>query len=216
MVRARARFGGRGESLLSADQDNALVHAGTEEDDGWFAALGSRLADLLDEAGVRRCSGGIMASNREWRGTVPAWRERVDGWLRRSTPEDLLHVDIFYDLAPVAGTLGLGRELHAVAVEAAQGSPAFTSVAVARRESMRRRHVARSRSPSPPCRSRSARSGGFVRTKEGSISSSAGCFRSLASRAPWPFGSGPGRGRLPSASRTPVRRGAFRRPMPRP
>lgn len=117
--------GGRGESLLSADQDNALVYDGSEEDDGWFAALGSRLADLLDEAGVRRCSGGIMASNREWRGTVPAWRERVAGWLRRSAPDDLLHVDIFYDLLPVAGTLRLGRELHAAAVEAARGSPAF-------------------------------------------------------------------------------------------
>ena len=117
--------GGRGESLLSADQDNALVHAGAEEDDDWFAALGSRLADLLDEAGVRRCRGGIMASNREWRGNVRAWRERVDGWLRRSTPDDLLHVDIFYDLVPVAGALGLGRELHAAAVEAARGSRAF-------------------------------------------------------------------------------------------
>ena len=117
--------GGRGESLLSADQDNALVYDGSEEDDGWFAALGSRLADLLDEAGVRRCRGGIMASNREWRGTVPAWRERVAGWLRRSAPDDLLHVDIFYDLLPVAGTLRLGRELHAAAVEAARGSPAF-------------------------------------------------------------------------------------------
>ena len=123
--------GGRGESLLSADQDNALVHAGAEEDDGWFAALGSRLADLLDEAGVRRCRGGIMASNREWRGTVPAWRERVDGWLRRSTPEDLLHVDIFYDLVPVAGRLELGRELHSAAVEAARGSPAFIAALAA-------------------------------------------------------------------------------------
>ena len=86
--------GGRGESLLSADQDNAIVHAGSEEDDAWFAALGSHLADLLDEAGVRRCQGGIMAANAEWRGSVPAWRERVAGWLRRSAPEDLLHVDI--------------------------------------------------------------------------------------------------------------------------
>ena len=117
--------GGRGESLLSADQDNALVHAGAEEDDGWFAALGARLADLLDEAGVRRCRGGIMASNREWRGSLPAWRERVDGWLRRATPDDLLHVDVFYDLVPVAGALGLGRDLHTAAVEAARGSRAF-------------------------------------------------------------------------------------------
>ena len=120
--------GGRGESLLSADQDNALVHSGTQEDDAWFAAFGSRIADLLDEAGVRRCDGGIMASSRQWRGSVPAWRERVAGWLRRSTPQDLLHVDIFYDLVPVAGALGLGRELHAGAVEAAQGSPAFIAL----------------------------------------------------------------------------------------
>ena len=120
--------GGRGESLLSADQDNALVHAGSEEDDGWFAALGSRVADLLDEAGVRRCPGGIMASNREWRGSLATWRERVAGWLRRSRPDDLLHVDIFYDLLPVAGHLELGRELHGAAIEAARGSPAFIAL----------------------------------------------------------------------------------------
>ncbi len=120
--------GGRGESLLSADQDNALVHAGTEGDDVWFAALGSRLADLLDEAGVRRCQGGIMASNPEWRGTTTVWRERVAGWLRRSTPEDLLHVDIFYDLVPVAGTAELGRELHAAAIETAERAPAFIAL----------------------------------------------------------------------------------------
>ena len=120
--------GGRGESLLSADQDNALVHAGADADDEWFAALGAHVADLLDEVGVRRCPGGIMASNPGWRGTTEAWRERVAGWLRRSTPDDLLHVDIFYDLAPVAGALELGRELHASAIEAAQRSPAFLAL----------------------------------------------------------------------------------------
>ena len=120
--------GGRGESLLSADQDNAIVHGGSEADDPWFAALGSRMADLLDEAGVRRCPGGIMASNPEWRGTLALWRERVDGWLRRSTPEDLLHVDIFYDLLPVAGAAELGRELHAAAVDAAGRAPAFIAL----------------------------------------------------------------------------------------
>ena len=120
--------GGRGESLLSADQDNAIVHAGSDEDDAWFAALGSRLADLLDEAGVRRCQGGIMASNPEWRGHLPAWRQRVAGWLGRSTPEDLLHVDIFYDLMPVAGHTELGRELHAAAIDAAGQAPAFIAL----------------------------------------------------------------------------------------
>ena len=120
--------GGRGESLLSADQDNAIVHAGSEEDDAWFAALGSRVADLLDEAGVRRCQGGIMGSNPEWRGSLPVWRERIAGWLRRSNPEDLLHVDIFYDLLPVAGAADLGRELHTAAVDAAGQAPVFIAL----------------------------------------------------------------------------------------
>src|SRR5207244_1609736 len=37
---------GRGESLLAADQDNALVHAGGEDLDPWFAELGVRSADM--------------------------------------------------------------------------------------------------------------------------------------------------------------------------
>ena len=120
--------GGRGESLLSADQDNAIVHAGSEQDDAWFAALGSHMADLLDEAGVRRCQGGIMASNPEWRGSMQVWRERVAGWLQRSSPEDLLHVDIFYDLMPVAGATELGRELYDAAVDAAGRTPSFLAL----------------------------------------------------------------------------------------
>ena len=119
--------GGRGESLLSADQDNALVHAGSE-DAAWFQAFGSRMADLLDEAGVRRCQGGIMASNPEWRGTMAVWRERVSRWLRRSNSEDLLHVDIFYDLLPVAGDTELGRALHAEVIDAAERAPTFLAL----------------------------------------------------------------------------------------
>ena len=59
---------------------------------------------------------------------MPAWRERLDGWLRRSAPEDLLHVDIFYDLVPVAGAAGLGHDLHAAAVDAAGRTPTFIAL----------------------------------------------------------------------------------------
>jgi DNA polymerase-3 subunit epsilon/CBS domain-containing protein len=117
--------GGRGESLLSADQDNALIHAGSASDDGWFAALGERAADLLDSAGVPRCKGGVMAATPAWRGTLAQWRERVDEWLRRARPEDLLNVDIFFDLTPVTGDAALARTLHADAVAAAGATSAF-------------------------------------------------------------------------------------------
>ncbi|MGA8007463.1 MAG: DUF294 nucleotidyltransferase-like domain-containing protein [Burkholderiales bacterium] len=120
--------GGRGESLLGADQDNALIHSGGDADDPWFEDFGARIATLLDEAGLPRCNGGVMAANREWRGTMQNWRARVDSWLRRARHEDLMHVDIFFDLAPVAGEASFARTLHADAVAAASHTPPFTNL----------------------------------------------------------------------------------------
>jgi DNA polymerase-3 subunit epsilon/CBS domain-containing protein len=117
--------GGRGESLLGADQDNALIHTGSAEDDAWFADFGTRLADLLDTVGVPRCKGDVMAASAQWRGTVSDWNHRVDDWLRRARPQDLLNVDIFFDLAPVAGNPELAHRLHTDAVRAASKTPPF-------------------------------------------------------------------------------------------
>ena len=119
---------GRGESLLSLDQDNALIHAGERSDDVWFAEFGAEVAAMLDEAGLPRCKGRVMASNAEWRGTVADWRERVQGWLRHGRPKDLLNVDIFFDLIPVAGDAELARELHSGAVESAKRSRTFIAL----------------------------------------------------------------------------------------
>ena len=119
---------GRGESLLTADQDNALVHGGSAADDGWFAGFGEAIAELLDEAGIPKCRGGVMAANVHWRGTPADWRTRIDGWLRRARPEDLLDVDIFFDLVPVAGDAALARALHAQAIGAAAQARPFLAL----------------------------------------------------------------------------------------
>ncbi len=124
--------GGRGESLLGADQDNAIVHAGDDGNDGgdgardpWFAALGAAMADLLAEAGVPRCDGGVMAANPPWRGSEAAWRARIEQWLGRARPEDLLSVDIFFDLRVAHGPAGLGERLLADAVAGAARTRPF-------------------------------------------------------------------------------------------
>ena len=119
---------GRGESLLAADQDNALVHTGSAADDGWFARFGEAISGLLDDAGIPKCRGGVMAANVHWRGTPGDWRARIEGWLRRARPEDLLDVDIFFDLAPVAGDATLARALHAQAVGAAAHARPFLAL----------------------------------------------------------------------------------------
>jgi DNA polymerase-3 subunit epsilon/CBS domain-containing protein len=52
-----------------------------------------------------------MARNPPWRGSLATWRARIDGWVRRSRGEDLLAVDIFFDLRAVHGDGAMAREI---------------------------------------------------------------------------------------------------------
>ena len=109
--------GGRGESLLAADQDNALIHEG-REGDPWFAALGERFAAILDQAGLPLCKGGVMAARPEWRHTPDGWRMEIERWVARAEGRSLLAIDIFHDFAPVAGDRRLAVDLRASAMRA--------------------------------------------------------------------------------------------------
>ena len=124
---------GRGESLLAMDQDNAIVFERGEPDgveDRWFAAFGKYVADILHQAGVPYCKGGVMASNAAWRGSVATWLDRVDHWISRSNPADLLSVDIFFDLRAVHGDGGLALSLRRAAYARADGQVAFAKLLV--------------------------------------------------------------------------------------
>jgi CBS domain-containing protein len=123
--------GGRGESLLAMDQDNALVFAEGEPGGGadrWFEHFGSIVADILHEVGVPYCKGGVMAKNDAWRGSMQTWRARVADWIARSDPADLLSVDIFFDLIGVYGDAALAQELWRGAFDSAQGNAAFAKL----------------------------------------------------------------------------------------
>jgi DNA polymerase-3 subunit epsilon/CBS domain-containing protein len=122
---------GRGESLLAMDQDNALIFAegvprGSE--DRWFEALSVHVADILHEVGVPYCKGGVMAKNPQWRGSVATWQARIGGWISRSQPEDLLAVDIFFDLLGVHGDGGLADRVWREAFSLARGQVGFAKL----------------------------------------------------------------------------------------
>jgi DNA polymerase-3 subunit epsilon/CBS domain-containing protein len=119
---------GRGESLLALDQDHALVFAhGDPEgpEDRWFAHFGGYVGDTLHEVGVPYCPGGVMASKAPFRGSLQTWRKRISQWIERARPEDLLNVDIFYDMRPVYGDAVLASALWEEAWTAAKSNAAF-------------------------------------------------------------------------------------------
>jgi DNA polymerase-3 subunit epsilon/CBS domain-containing protein len=122
---------GRGESLLAMDQDNALIFAEGAPDsttDRWFERLGIVLADILHEAGVPYCKGGVMAKNPQWRGSLATWQARIAGWITRSRPEDLMSVDIFFDLLGVHGDVSMANALWRGAYDAARGEAGFAKL----------------------------------------------------------------------------------------
>jgi DNA polymerase-3 subunit epsilon/CBS domain-containing protein len=124
---------GRGESLLAMDQDNAVIFERGEPDsseDRWFAALGTLVADILHEVGVPYCKGGVMAKNAPWRGSVATWQSRIEHWIVRSNPKDLLCVDIFFDLRAVCGDGSLAVAVRQAAFAAAEGQAAFAKLLV--------------------------------------------------------------------------------------
>jgi DNA polymerase-3 subunit epsilon/CBS domain-containing protein len=121
----------RGESLLAMDQDNAIVFAEGRPDsaeDRWFAQLGTHVADILHEAGVPYCTGGIMAKNAAWRGSVATWQSRVRDWIGRSNPQDLLSVDILFDQRGVHGDAALASSLWRESFDLAAGEAGFAKL----------------------------------------------------------------------------------------
>ncbi len=119
---------GRGDSLLSADQDNALVYEAGEPDgkeDTWFAEAGAHIADILHEVGVPYCDGGVMAKNPGCRHSLEIWKKVVEGWVEQPGPKEALASDIFFDGVPVYGELMLANDLLDFSYARAETASAF-------------------------------------------------------------------------------------------
>nr|WP_279342561.1 putative nucleotidyltransferase substrate binding domain-containing protein [Geotalea sp. SG265] len=113
---------GRREELLFSDQDYLFVHGKGEivsvemgeEPDDYFARLGSTFAVKMAEAGIPKCSGGIMPANGSWRGSLQQWEERLEQLLRfgRSDWEqDMVMLIALMDIRFICGERDLGTSL---------------------------------------------------------------------------------------------------------
>lgn len=117
--------------MLALDQDNAIVFEEGDPgggEDRWFQRLGEHFTRILHEVGVPYCTGGVMASNAQWRGSVTTWKARIDEWIGHSRPEDLLSVDIFFDMLAVHGDRRLAENVWKYGFDAAEGNVVFAKL----------------------------------------------------------------------------------------
>jgi CBS domain-containing protein len=74
---------------------------------------------------VPYCPGGVMSGEPGFRGSLKTWRARINHWISRANPDDLLSVDIFYDFRPVHGDATLASTLWGEAWGAAKDAFGF-------------------------------------------------------------------------------------------
>lgn len=102
---------GRGEQVLSSDQDSALTYGGPRlgpgDPDDYFTRLAEPVVDGLAMAGIPRCTGGYMAT--EWRLPLETLTGYFERWVNDPLPSALLKAEIFLDVRPVHGDLDVSR-----------------------------------------------------------------------------------------------------------
>ncbi len=107
----------REEQTLATDQDNALIFAEVAPEQeaaaqAYFLRLGEKVCAGLDLAGYRRCPGEVMACNPKWCQPLGRWRRYFADCVAAANPQDLLDINVFFDLRCAAGEVGLVGELR--------------------------------------------------------------------------------------------------------
>jgi CBS domain-containing protein len=115
----------RHEQSLRTDQDHALVFDpnGTPEDaDRYFAQLADRVVDGLEAAGIPRCQGGVMATNKAWRRPVADMVAEFRARLTDPGLEGTVFTNIALDYRRVAGSLDIESTLDRLIRRASRDS----------------------------------------------------------------------------------------------
>jgi CBS domain-containing protein len=107
---------GREEQTLITDQDYLIVYGdgGGEEADRYFRQYSEILVERLAEIGFKKCTGGIMPSNDNLRGSLSQWQRRLLSIARYECEDigkNLMDLIVISDARCVAGDHDLAEEL---------------------------------------------------------------------------------------------------------
>jgi hypothetical protein len=119
---------GRREAMLNPDQDTGVIYpAGNGQDARreYFHQFGRQVTEYAAAAGLPPCKAGNCAENPDWCLNDVAWQRLFTGWINSSSPEDLLKVNIFFDLRSVIGDAALTRRLRREIFAQVEARPIF-------------------------------------------------------------------------------------------
>jgi len=107
---------GREEQTLITDQDYLIVYGdgGAEQADNYFKEFSQLLVERLAQIGFKKCTGGIMPSNDNWRGSLSQWQRRLLSIVRYECEDygkNLMNLIVISDARYVAGDRELAEEL---------------------------------------------------------------------------------------------------------
>lgn len=110
---------GRQEQTLITDQDYLLVYGdgGGERGDTYFAIFSCLLVERLAQVGFKKCSGEIMPSSSDWRGSVQQWHRRLLTIVRYEFDEyarNLMDLIVLSDARYIAGEEVMAKALVGV------------------------------------------------------------------------------------------------------
>lgn len=104
---------GRREQTFFTDQDNALVYKldGSVEIDAYFEHFAGEVVQALDKVGFALCTGNIMPTNPDWRGSLGGWRRKMENIFHDQSQDNLLRVIILMDITYSAGSVAMGQRM---------------------------------------------------------------------------------------------------------
>jgi len=107
---------GREEQTLITDQDYLIVYGDgdAEKADRYFSDFSNILVERLAQVGFKKCTGGIMPCNDNWRGSLSQWERRLLAIVRYETEDygkNLMDLIVISDARFVAGDPELAGEL---------------------------------------------------------------------------------------------------------
>ncbi len=98
---------GRGEQVLSSDQDSAIAFDDRADQGGaeYFPRLAGLVVPALAQAGLPLCDGGYMATN--WCRPISEFGGLFRSWVERPQTDALVKAEVFMDVRPIHGDLSV-------------------------------------------------------------------------------------------------------------